>query len=57
MKKYDGEFPKKYYQDFLKYCDISEKEFNEVIDFWRNDHIWKYENNKWKLKNPVWLED
>ena len=33
------------------------KEFNEVIDSWRSDHIWKYENNEWTLKNPIWLED
>ena len=57
IKRYDGEFPKKYYQDFLNYCDISEDKFNEVIDSWRNDNIWKFENNEWKLKNPVWQED
>ena len=56
IKRYDGEFPKKYYQDFLKYCNISEDEFNEVIDSWRSEHIWKLENNKWELKNPIWLE-
>ena len=57
IKRYDGEFPIKYYQEFLEYCNISEKEFNEVIDSWRSDHIWKYENNEWTLKNPIWLED
>ena len=57
IKRYDGEFPKKYYQDFLNYCDISEDEFNEVIDSWRSENIWKLENNEWKLKNPVWKED
>ena len=24
MKKYDGEFPKKYFSEFLKYIDIDE---------------------------------
>jgi N-acetyl sugar amidotransferase len=57
IKKYDGEFPKKYYQEFLEYCDITEQEFNDVIDSWRSDHIWLFENNEWKLKNPVWGYD
>ena len=57
IKKYDGEFPKKYYQEFLEYCDITEQEFNDVIDMWRSDHIWKFENNDWKLKNPVWQKN
>ena len=57
IKKYDGEFPKKYYQEFLEYCDITEQEFNDVIDMWRSDHIWKFENNDWKLKNPVWQDN
>ncbi len=56
VKEYDGEFPKKYYQEFLDYCDISEDEFNEIIDSWRSDHIWKFVDNEWQLKNPIWLE-
>ena len=57
IKKYDGEFPKKYYQEFLEYCDITEQEFNDVIDMWRSDHIWEFKDNEWKLKHPVWLEN
>ena len=55
IKKYDGEFPKKYYREFLEYCQISEIEFEKTIDSWRSDHIW-YKNNKdeWKLKFPIW---
>ncbi len=55
VKKYDGEFPKKYYRKFLEYCSITETHFDEIIDSWRSDHIWyKDNNNKWKLKNPIW---
>lgn len=56
IKKYDGEFPKKYYHDFLEYCRINEIEFNEIIDSWRSDHIWKKENNAWSLRFPIWEE-
>ncbi len=55
VKKYDGEFPKKYYRKFLEYCSITETHFDEIIDSWRSDHIWYKDNdNQWKLKNPIW---
>jgi|TARA_B100001093_G_scaffold512506_1_gene582499 N-acetyl sugar amidotransferase len=55
VKKYDGEFPKKYYKNFLEYCSISEKEFEAIIDSWRSPHIWhKDEKNQWQLNNPIW---
>ena len=57
IKRYDGEFPKKYFQEFLEYCDISENEFYEVIESWRSTHIWEFVNNVWKLKKPVWEDD
>ena len=33
---------------------MDESEFNEIIDSWRSDHIWKKVNNKWMLKKPIW---
>lgn len=55
VKKYDGEFPKKYFHEFLEYCSITEKEFDEVIDSWRSDHIWEHVAGMWQLKKPVWI--
>lgn len=49
LKKYEGEFPEKYFKEFLDYLDISEEHFWEVVDDWRSPHIWKKEKNKWKL--------
>lgn len=54
VKKYDGELPSKYYQDFLEYAGLTEAEFEEVIDSWRSEHIWRKENGKWKLRRAVW---
>jgi N-acetyl sugar amidotransferase len=51
--RFDGEFPEKYFQTFLEYCDISKEYFNEVLDSWRPDHIWKYDNEKWILRHKV----
>lgn len=57
IKKYDGEFPKKYYDTFLEYIGISEDEFNDFIDAWRSEHIWTKENKEWILKYPIWKEN
>ena len=54
VRKYDSEFPKKYYELFLEYCDINEKEFIDIVDSWRSDHIWTKKNNQWVLRKPIW---
>ncbi|MDO8438142.1 MAG: N-acetyl sugar amidotransferase [Nitrosomonadaceae bacterium] len=57
VKKYDGEFPRKYFQEFLEYCDITEEEVQEIIDSWRSDHLWEKVNSTWRLKYTVYKED
>jgi len=57
VRRYDDEFPKKYLQEFLQYCDISEEELTEVIDSWRSDHLWEQKAGVWCLKKPIWAED
>ena len=55
VKKYDGEFPKKYFKKFLDYCSIDEKTFEKIIDSWRSEHIWYKDNSDtWKLRDPIW---
>lgn len=56
IKKYDGEFPTRYFNKFLDYCSITEAEFWEVVDSWRSDHLWAKNNDEWVLKNPIWNE-
>lgn len=54
IKKYDGEFPQKYFKLFLDYCDITEERFWEIVDSWRSDHIWYKDGDVWKLRHPIW---
>jgi hypothetical protein len=54
VRRYDHEFPSKYFDTFLDYCDITKDDFNTIIDSWRSDHIWKKNNNKWELRYPIW---
>lgn len=53
VRKFDGEFPKKYFSEFLQYCDISEQYFTDVIDSWRSPHLWNKVAGEWKLRHTV----
>lgn len=53
VKKYDTEFPAKYFGLFLEYMGISEERFWEVIDNARSPHLWKRENSQWILRHQV----
>jgi N-acetyl sugar amidotransferase len=53
VKKFDGEFPKTYFNDFLEYIDISEDEFFKKIDELRSPHLWKKIKNQWSLKQQI----
>lgn len=54
VKRYDHEFPSRYYKQFLEFCSITDAEFHEVIDSWRSDHIWKHDGHQWRLRRPIW---
>lgn len=41
VRRYDQEFPKKYFKDFLEYIDISEEKFWKLINDGRSPHLWK----------------
>lgn len=53
VKRYDGEFPRKYFKDFLEYLDITEEHFWDVVDSYRLPHIWTKTNTGWQLKETV----
>lgn len=54
VRKFDGEFPKKHFKEFLEYIDMSEVEFKEIENKFRADHLWiKNANGQWTLKNHV----
>ncbi|MDD5086531.1 MAG: N-acetyl sugar amidotransferase [Candidatus Nanoarchaeia archaeon] len=52
-KKYDDEFPKTYFKEFLDYMDITEEYFWEVIDRYRRPEVWKKVNGEWKRRHTV----
>lgn len=53
IHKYDGEFPKKYFTEFLDYIQITETQFWEAIDRNRSPHLWEKQGGEWVLKHRV----
>ncbi|MEK7507161.1 MAG: N-acetyl sugar amidotransferase [Patescibacteria group bacterium] len=53
VRRYDVEFPQKYFKEFLEYIDMSEKNFWQLINRGRSLHLWKKEKGEWKLKYQV----
>lgn len=55
VRRYDQEFPSKYFKEFLQYMDITEEEFWEVINAYRSisPHLWETVNGEWRLKHIV----
>lgn len=56
VKKFDLEFPKKYFEAFLEYIDIDEATFWATIEKFRSPHLWEKVNGEWQLRKPVWAE-
>jgi len=54
VRKFDEEFPKKYFKDFLEYISLSEEEFHAVVDQFRSPHLWEKVDDSWSLKHAVW---
>jgi N-acetyl sugar amidotransferase len=53
INKFDHEFPKKYFHDFLNYISISEVNFWKIIDKFRSPHLWLKKNKKWELRKKI----
>ncbi|MCB1056878.1 MAG: N-acetyl sugar amidotransferase [Acidobacteria bacterium] len=53
VHKYDGEFPKKYFGDFLEYTGLTEDEFWQAIDRNRSPHLWAKRDGEWVLLHQV----
>lgn len=54
VRKFDGEFPKKYFQEIMDALEMEPDHFLELCDRHRSPHLWKREGGEWKLRHPVW---
>jgi len=53
VKRFDGEFPAKYFEEFLEYINMTETEFWEVVNKFRSDKVWKKTSDEWVLRCQV----
>lgn len=53
VHRYDQEFPRKHFPDFLDYLDMDEDEFFEIADSFRSPHLWRKSSKGWQLRHQV----
>ncbi|NCP19531.1 MAG: N-acetyl sugar amidotransferase [Erythrobacter sp.] len=54
MERYEGEYPARYEAEFLDYIGMDRDEFLALADTFRSPHLWKIEDNEWKLRHTPW---
>jgi len=53
IKKYDGEFPNKYFKEVMDYLDIKPEYFLRLCEKFRSPHLWRKKNGGWQLRHTV----
>jgi N-acetyl sugar amidotransferase len=55
VKRFDGEFPDRYFDDVMNYIEMNPQQFYDLCDKFRSPHLWgKDENNNWALRHNIW---
>lgn len=56
VKKFDGEFPDRYFNEIMEYLDIEPEYFrNELTNKFRSPHLWDRNSiGEWNLRHNVW---
>ena len=54
VKRFDGEFPDRYFEDVMNYIEMKPEEFHKLCDKFRSPHLWiKDKNGVWNLRYNV----
>jgi N-acetyl sugar amidotransferase len=54
VRRFDGEFPDKYFDEVMDYLNIKPEEFHKLCDLYRSPHLWsKNSNGEWVLRHSV----
>lgn len=55
VKKFDGEFPDRYFNEVMDYLELKPERFHELCDNARSPHLWgKNAEGQWALRHNVW---
>jgi len=53
VKRFDGEFPDKYFNEIMEYLELSTESFHKLCDDFRSPHLWGKIDDKWELRHTV----
>lgn len=53
VKRFDGEFPDRYFKEIMEYLEIDPDYFLKLVDKFRSPHLWKKVGTDWKLRHTV----
>ena len=54
VKRFDGEFPDRYFEDVMNYIEMKPEYFHELCDKFRSPHLWRRDENlNWMLRHTV----
>jgi len=53
VHRFDGEFPKRHFQEIMDYVGLEPERFMELCDEFRSPHLWKHDSGDWKLRHTV----
>ena len=53
VRRFDGEFPDKYFDEILNYLEMSPERFHQICDDFRSPHLWAKEADGWRLRHTV----
>ncbi len=54
VQRFDGEHPKRYFNEVMVALDMDPGYFDELCDTFRSPHLWKKVEREWRLRHPVW---
>jgi N-acetyl sugar amidotransferase len=54
VRKFDGEFPARYFEETMEYIGMDPKRFRELCGEFRSPHLWERQDGDWRLRHPVW---
>lgn len=54
VKKFDGEFPDRYFNEIMDYLELKPERFHQLCDEFRSPHLWDKQGGEWKLRHNIW---
>lgn len=53
VRRFDGEFPARYFQDVMDYLEMAPQQFIELQDKSRSPHLWQWTDGEWQLRHQA----